>query len=73
MLETALMPERYPAVEPYESGMLDVTDGHRLYWETCGVPDMFLSMLEEVKLGSESCRWWHLRTLRQSSSGGNAQ
>ncbi len=38
MLETALMAERYPAVEPYESGMLDVTGGHRLYWETCGVP-----------------------------------
>ena len=33
------MAERHQAVEPYESGMLDVTDGHRLYWETCGVPD----------------------------------
>ena len=33
------MAERYPAVEPYESGMLDVTGGHRLYWETCGVLD----------------------------------
>lgn len=28
----------YPAVEPYESGLLDVTDGHRLYWETVGIP-----------------------------------
>ncbi|MGH8938388.1 MAG: alpha/beta fold hydrolase, partial [Actinomycetes bacterium] len=33
------MAERYPAVEPYESGMLAVTDGHRLYWEMCGAPD----------------------------------
>jgi proline iminopeptidase len=29
----------FPAVEPYDSGMLDVGDGHRVYWETCGNPD----------------------------------
>lgn len=29
----------YPELEPYESGMLDVGDGHRVYWETCGDPD----------------------------------
>ena len=28
----------YPEVEPYQSGMLDVGDGHRLYWERCGTP-----------------------------------
>ena len=28
----------YPAIEPYESGWLDVGDGHRLYWERCGTP-----------------------------------
>ncbi|MBX3560245.1 MAG: prolyl aminopeptidase [Sphingomonas sp.] len=28
----------YPPIEPYESGMLDVGDGHRLYWERCGTP-----------------------------------
>jgi proline iminopeptidase len=28
----------YPAVEPYESGLLDVSNGHRVYWETVGVP-----------------------------------
>ena len=33
------MAECYPAVEPYESGMLVVTDGHRLYWEMCGAPE----------------------------------
>ena len=33
------MAERYPAVEPHASGMLDVTDGHSLYWEMCGAPD----------------------------------
>lgn len=25
-------------IEPFESGMLDVGDGHRLYWECCGNP-----------------------------------
>ena len=29
----------YPAIEPYETGMLDVGAGHRLYWELCGNPD----------------------------------
>ena len=25
--------------EPYATGMLDVGDGHRIYWETSGNPD----------------------------------
>jgi proline iminopeptidase len=29
----------YPAFEPYETGMLDVGDGHHLYWELSGNPD----------------------------------
>ena len=29
---------RFPEIEPYETGMLDVGDGHRLYWEVCGNP-----------------------------------
>jgi proline iminopeptidase len=29
----------YPEIEPYESGHLDVGDGHSLYWELCGNPD----------------------------------
>jgi len=28
----------YPPIEPYASGWLDVGDGHRVYWETCGNP-----------------------------------
>ncbi len=32
------MVERYPTVEPYESGLLEGTDGHILYWETVGNP-----------------------------------
>src|SRR5579884_2495442 len=33
------MTEQFPPIEPYDSGMLDVGDGHQIYWETCGNPD----------------------------------
>ena len=29
----------YPPIEPYRSGLLDVGDGHRIYWELCGNPE----------------------------------
>jgi proline iminopeptidase len=29
----------YPPIEPFRSGMLDVGDGHEVYWELCGAPD----------------------------------
>jgi proline iminopeptidase len=32
------MAERFPEIEPYETGMLDVGDGHRAYWECSGNP-----------------------------------
>ena len=28
----------YPEIEPHDHGMLDVGDGHRVYWEVCGNP-----------------------------------
>ncbi len=28
----------YPPLEPFASGMLDVGDGHSIYWERCGTP-----------------------------------
>ncbi|HEX6375267.1 MAG TPA: prolyl aminopeptidase [Allosphingosinicella sp.] len=28
----------YPPIEPYETGRLDVGDGHSLHWERCGTP-----------------------------------
>ena len=34
----AQMPALYPPIEPRESGMLDVGDGHSIYWEVCGNP-----------------------------------
>jgi len=30
---------RHPPIEPYQSGMLDIGDGHRMYWEASGNPD----------------------------------
>ncbi len=33
------MAGRYPEIEPYEHGMLDVGDGHEVYWEVCGNPN----------------------------------
>jgi proline iminopeptidase len=32
------MPERFPAIEPYDAGMLDVGDGQHIYWEVSGNP-----------------------------------
>lgn len=32
------MAELYPAVDPYEHGWLDVSDGNSIYWEACGNP-----------------------------------
>jgi pimeloyl-ACP methyl ester carboxylesterase len=29
----------YPSIEPYDSGHLDVGDGHAVYWEVVGSPD----------------------------------
>ena len=29
----------YPEIQPYETGMLDVGDGHSLYWELSGNPN----------------------------------
>lgn len=29
---------RYPPIEPYDAGLLEVGDGQQVYWETCGNP-----------------------------------
>ena len=29
----------YPAIEPFSHGLLDVGEGHQVYWEQCGSPD----------------------------------
>ena len=35
---TAALRTLYPPINPYDSGMLDVGDGHQVYWEVCGNP-----------------------------------
>ena len=32
------MRKAYPPLGPYDSGMLDVGNGHEIYWEHCGNP-----------------------------------
>jgi proline iminopeptidase len=39
------MPVLHPAIEPYATGMLDVGDGQRVYWETCGDPTGQLALV----------------------------
>jgi len=33
------MAGRFPPIEPYDCGHLDVGDGHEIYWECCGNPN----------------------------------
>jgi len=38
-MQTSQRRTLYPPIEPYETGMLDVGDGHSLYWELSGNPN----------------------------------
>jgi proline iminopeptidase len=38
-IHTAQRRTLYPEIQPYETGMLDVGNGHSLYWELSGNPD----------------------------------
>src|SRR5829696_243871 len=33
------MAPRYPQTDPHDTGLLEVGDGHRIYWEACGARD----------------------------------
>ena len=35
---SAVRRQLYPPIEPYAKGMLDVGDGHNIYWERVGTP-----------------------------------
>jgi proline iminopeptidase len=47
-----------PATEPYETGMLGVGDGHRMYWECCGNPRAKPALFLHGGPGS-GCTAWH--------------
>jgi proline iminopeptidase len=50
----------YPEIEPYDHGMLDVGDGNRIYWETCGNPRGKPAIVLHGGPGS-GCTPWHRR------------
>ncbi len=50
----------FPAIEPYEYGKLDVGDGIRVYWETCGNPGGKPALVVHGGPGS-GCSEWHRR------------
>jgi proline iminopeptidase len=54
------MPDLYPPIEPYERGMMEVGDGNRVYWETCGNPRGKPALVVHGGPGS-GCTLWHRR------------
>lgn len=54
------MPDLYPEIEPHDRGMLDVGDGNRVYWETCGNPRGKPAVVLHGGPGS-GCTPWHRR------------
>lgn len=52
--------DAYPEIEPYEHGMLDVGDGHSVYWEVCGNPAGKPAVVLHGGPGS-GCTPWHRR------------
>jgi proline iminopeptidase len=52
-------PERlYPEIEPYDHGLLEVGDDHRVYWEACGEPGGKPAVVLHGGPGSGCTRWW---------------
>ena len=60
------MTQLYPAIEPYEHGMLEVGDGNRVYWETCGNPRGKAAVVLHGGPGS-GCTPWHRRLFDPSA------
>jgi proline iminopeptidase len=48
----------YPAIEPYETGLLDAGDGNVLYWETCGNPSGKPALVLHGGPGSGCSPWF---------------
>ena len=54
------MTNLYPKIEPYQQGMLEVGDGNRVYWETCGNPEGKPAVVVHGGPGS-GCSMWQRR------------
>lgn len=48
----------YPEVEPHDQGFLEVGDGNRVYWETCGNPDGKPALVFHGGPGSGASPWF---------------
>lgn len=48
----------YPHIEPYETGFLETTDGHRIYWEQSGNPNGRPAITLHGGPGSGSSPFW---------------
>jgi proline iminopeptidase len=44
--------------EPHDDGLLDVDDGHRIYWEVCGNPSGKPAVVLHGGPGSGATPWW---------------
>lgn len=51
------MSDLYPAIEPHRDGMLEVGDGNRVYWESCGNPDGVPALVVHGGPGSGCTPW----------------
>lgn len=49
--------DKYPPIEPYEHGMLDVGDGNLVYWEACGNPAGKPALVVHGGPGSGCAEW----------------
>ena len=56
----------YPEIEPYGHGMLAVSDGNLVYWETCGSPHGKPAVVLHGGPGS-GCTGWHRRIFDPSA------
>src|SRR6266542_3601094 len=45
--------ERYPPIEPFANGLLNVGDGNQIYWEACGNPEAKAALVVHGGPGSE--------------------
>jgi proline iminopeptidase len=60
------MTQLYPAIEPYEHGTLEVGDGNRVYWESCGNTRGKAAVVLHGGPGS-GCTPWHRRLFNPSA------
>ena len=68
MPDQSVAGELYPEIEPYETGMVAVGDGHQVYYELCGNPDgtpaVFLHGGPGIGLSPEHRRFFDPRRYR---------